>query len=205
MLRCWPLRGSVWMVGFDGAGPNLSSRCKSGACGDAASTPASGPAGNLNWDVEPTDQLPRTEHGDAVKSDEVAQSAVVHETILYNSSLTFYSALPVDEVRTRLKSHMVGKYTGGLLLVAGAKLELFGKLRGQHLRLERPHAGNYSAPMLVGTLAAADDGARRSPPRSATAPAGHGCVILAASRTSSTSCRQLVASPSSSAQTTSSP
>ncbi len=36
--------------------------------------------------------------------------------------------------------------------------ELFGKVRGRRVRLERPHVNNDAVPVLVGTLVVAEDG-----------------------------------------------
>ncbi len=82
----------------------------------------------------------------------------MEQSVLVPDSLTFHSPLPVDEVRRRLNDRTMNAHLGSWVVAAGGGPELFGKVRGRQVRLERPHVTNHAVPALEGTLGVAEDG-----------------------------------------------
>lgn len=82
----------------------------------------------------------------------------MEQSALVSDKLTFHSALSVDQVRQRINDRAVNSYFGALVEAVGGGPELFGRVRGRRVRLQRPHGKNDAVPVLVGRLDVADDG-----------------------------------------------
>jgi hypothetical protein len=82
----------------------------------------------------------------------------MEQSVLVPEKLTFYSPLHVREVRRRLNDRAMNAQLGSWVEAAGGGPELFGKVRGRRVRLERPHVMNHAVPVLVRTLGITEDG-----------------------------------------------